>query len=121
MRKHTIVLLGLLLSASCQKFAEGKQMFYDLLALRGQIATEFHEQDINIEISNGRHIIVTFQNSMLNSAARDVKQKRATDVAAFVTSHYKHPVDSVTTVFASKRGSWTVSDKYPVRLTASTK
>jgi hypothetical protein len=113
MHKRVGTLLGiLLLCASCQKFAEGRQMFHDILALRDQIATEFHEEVGNVTINNGNRLSVTFINSPLNSAGDDAKQKRADAVAAFVMSHYKHPVSSVVTHFASKSGPVSVSESY---------
>jgi hypothetical protein len=63
MIKRIVVVLGLLvLCASCQKFAEGRQMFRDLLALRDQLATEFHEKSVDLTIGNGQ-ITVKFINS----------------------------------------------------------
>src|SRR5205085_7655363 len=113
MHKPVAASLGiLLLCASCQKFAEGRQMFHDLLALRDQIATEFHEEVGNVTINNGNRISVIFINSPLNAAGDDAKQKRADAVAAFVISHYKHPVSSVVTHFSSKSGPVSVGESY---------
>src|SRR5205823_13790275 len=54
MHKRVSALLGiLLLCASCQKFAEGRQIFHDLLALRDQLATRFNEKVVDVSISGG--------------------------------------------------------------------
>ncbi len=105
MIKRLAVFLGVLaVCASCQKFAEGRQMFHDLLTLRDQLTTQFHEKVVDVNISSGGKVTVKFINSPLNSAAREVKQKRADEVAAFVISHFKRPVTSVATQFVSEAG-----------------
>src|SRR5882672_11177038 len=93
------------LCASCQKFAEGRQMFRELLTLRDQLATEFHEQVGNVNLSTNGRITISFINSPLNSRIVEEKQKRADEVAAFVAKHYNHPLTSVTTTFASQKGA----------------
>src|SRR5205809_5175394 len=103
MNKRAALLLCLLaLCASCQKFAEGRQMFRDLLALRDQIAAAFHEQVGNVNLTTGSRMTISFINSPLNTRSAEEKQKRADEVAAFVASHYHHPLGAVTTVFVSQ-------------------
>jgi hypothetical protein len=97
---------------SCQKFAEGRQIFRDLLALRDAVASEFHEKVVDVNISTGDRLTVKFIDSPLNSQSREAKQKRADEVAAFVTSHYKHPVSSVSTQFVSKAGPAAVEETF---------
>ena len=108
-KRMTWPLVLLALSASCQKFAEGRQMFRDMLVLRDQIAAQFHEQNVGINASTGGRITVTFTNSPLNSATGAEKQKRADEVAAFVISHYKQPVTTVSTAFVTAKGGLGVS------------
>ena len=104
------MLLGALaLCASCQKFAEGRQMFHDLLALRDQLGKQFSEKVVDVNISGGNRIMVKFINSPLQSASREEKQKRADDVSAFVKSHYQHHVSIVSTQFVAKEGAVSVS------------
>src|ERR1041385_2255609 len=113
MHKRVGTLLGiLLLCASCQKFAEGRQMFRDILTLRDQVAAEFHETVGNVNVSNGQRVTITFIDSPLSAAGAAAKQQRADAVAAFVMSHYKHPVSSVVTSFVSKTGPVSVGDSY---------
>ena len=113
MHKRLALFLGiLLLCASCQKFAEGRQMFRDILALRDQVATEFHETVGNVNISSGQRVTIEFIDSPLNSAGKEAKQQRADAVAAFVMSHYKHPVSTVVTSFTSKTGPVSFSESY---------
>src|SRR5205823_5693991 len=113
MHKRVSALLGiLLLCASCQKFAEGRQIFHDLLALRDQIATRFNEKVVDVNISGGDRLTVKFINSPLRSARREEKQQRADDVSAFVKSHYQHHVSVVSTQFVSKSGPVAVNETF---------
>jgi len=95
-----LALVGLCIS--CEKFAEGRQMFRELLALRDEITKEFHESEVDITISTDNRMKVSFINSPLGSQGRDEKQKRADAVAAFAAAHYKHPLSAVTTVFVQR-------------------
>src|SRR5712692_5066806 len=79
-------------------------MFRDLLALRDQIMTEFHEKVVDVNIANGNHMTVKFINSPLNSRSHEEKQQRADAVAAFVAKHYKRPLSSVSIQFVSQPG-----------------
>ncbi len=104
LKRVTWLLLVVALCASCQKFAEGRQMFRELLALRDQIAKEFDEKVVDLNITNGNRMTVKFTNSPLNSRSREEKQQRADAVAAFVAKHYSKPLSSVATQFVSKKG-----------------
>ena len=84
-------------------------MFRELLALRDQIASEFHESVVDVNVASGNRMTIKFINSPLTSAGREDKQKRADEVAAFVVKHYKHPLSSVSTVFVSQAGGAGVS------------
>ena len=103
-RRTAVVLAAVALLISCQKFAEGKQLFRDLLTLRDQLSTHFQEKDVDLNISTGGRVTVKFKNSPLNSATHEAKQKRADEVAAFVIANSKHPVTTVSTEFATQRG-----------------
>jgi hypothetical protein len=93
------------LSVSCQKFAEGRQMFQELLALRDQIMSEFHERVVDVNIANGNRLTVKFIDSPLSSHSRQEKQQRADAVAAFVARHYKRSLSSVSTQFVTQSGN----------------
>ena len=103
-KRFALGLALLALCVSCQKFAEGRQMFRDLLTLREQIAREFHESQVDIKVMNGNRMTVSFINSHLGTQSRDEKQKLADAVAAFAATHYKHPLSAVTTVFVQRAG-----------------
>src|SRR5512137_3026637 len=92
----------LALCVSCQKFAEGRQMFRELLSLRDDVVKEFHETNVDVNVMNGGRVRVVFINSPLQAQSSEEKQKRADAVAAFVTAHYKHPLKSVVTVFSKQ-------------------
>ncbi len=102
----------LVVCTSCQKFAEGRQVFRELLALRDQVAAQFQEKVVDVKISTGGALTVTFVNSPLNSATREAKQKRADEVAEFVISRYKRPVPSVSTQFSSGAGAVRVEETF---------
>lgn len=101
-KRMTWILVLAALCASCQKFAEGRQMFRELLALRDQIATEFHETVSDVNVTNGNRMTVKFIDSPFNSRSREEKQRRADAVAAFVARHYKQPLASVSVQFVSQ-------------------
>lgn len=100
------------LSISCQKFAEGKETFRELLSLRDQVAQHFHEQVVDVSTTANGRMTIKFVNSPLNAAPHEVKQKRADEVAAFVTDHYRHPLSSVATQFVSKKGPASVEETF---------
>src|SRR5438477_8402422 len=96
-RQLALVLAAFALCASCQKFAEGKQMFRELLALRDQVATQFGEKVTDISVEKDGSMRMRFVNSPFAGATAAEKQKRADAVASFVAAHYKrHRVPSVT-------------------------
>jgi len=108
-RRVTWLLVVVGLCVSCQKFAEGRQMFRELLALRDQITTEFHEKVVDVNIGNGNRMTVKFINSPFSSRSHEEKQQRADAVAAFVAEHYKQPVSSVSIQFVSQASGAGVS------------
>jgi hypothetical protein len=97
-----LLLFAAALCLSCQKFAEGRQMFRELLTLRDQIAAEFHEKVVDVSIVNGDRMVVKLINSPLNDRSAEEKQQRADAVAAFVAVHYKKPLSRVSTQFVSQ-------------------
>lgn len=112
MRHATLLLLLLAISTSCQKFAEGREMFRELLALRDQVAREFHEKVVDVNVTPDGHMTVKFKNSPLRGRSRAEKQQRADAVAAFVTKHYPHHLLSVTTRFVPADGGDDAQDSY---------
>jgi hypothetical protein len=75
-----------------------------MMVLREQIATQFHEARVQVNVIDGGIVVVTFINSPLNGASSAEKQKRADEVAAFVIKNCKHEVRGVRTFFVSKSG-----------------
>jgi|GEM_PF-963672 len=103
--KRALWLLALLaLCASCRKVAEGQRLFRDMMVLRRQIATRFHEARVQVNVIDGGTVVVTFINSPLNSASPEEKQKRADEVAAFVMKNCRQQVREVRTFFVAKSG-----------------
>ena len=112
-RRALWLLVFLALCASCQKVAEGQRLFRDMMALRGQIATQFHEARVQVNVIGSGTVVVTFINSPLNGAPPEEKQKRADEVASFVMKHSTHQVPEVRTFFVSQSGgSVTALDRY---------
>ena len=112
MSKRALLLAALVLCASCQKFAEGRQLFHqfhDFTALRDQIAAQFNEKQVYVNYSAGAIVSVQLINSPLLSASPEEKQRRADDVAVFVANHCKYPVSKVTTFFVARSASTGVS------------
>lgn len=95
---------ALALCASCQKFVEGQRLFRDMMVLRGQIAAQFHEDRVQVNVIKQGTVVVTFINSPLRTASVNEKQKRADDVAAFVMKNVKQPVPEVRTFFVTQAG-----------------
>ena len=98
------LLASLTLCASCQKFVEDQRLFRDMMALRKQIATQFHEPRVQVNVIDNGTVVVTFINSPLNGASSEEKQKRADEVAAFVMKHCTHQVPEVRSFFVSQPG-----------------
>ena len=105
MSKRALLLAALVLCASCQKFAE----FHDFMALRDQIAGQFNEKQVYVNYSTGAIVSVQLINSPLLSASAEEKQRRADEVAVFVTNHCKYPVSKVTTFFIARSAGTGVS------------
>ena len=103
-----------------ENFAEGRLMFRELLALRDQIAKEFHEKVVDVSIRNSDRMTVKFINSPLSTRSREEKQQRADAVADFVARHYKRPVSSVSIQFVSEGGAAAVAETYAGRLSPKT-
>ena len=104
-KRAMLLFLVAALCVSCEKFAEGRLSFRELLALRDQIETEFKDKVGDVNISSNQRMTVKFIGSPLNSRTRDEKQQRADAVAAFVVARYKHPITSVSVQFASEGGA----------------
>lgn len=87
-----------------------------MMVLRGQIATQFHEARVQVNVIDKGTVVVTFINSPLGSASSAQKQKRADEVAAFVMKNCKRPVPRVRIFFVSQPdgvgGSVTGLDRY---------
>jgi len=116
MSKRALWLLACLaLCASCRKVIEGQRLFRDMMVLRGQIAEQFHEARVQVNVIGNGTVVVSFINSPLNAASAEEKQKRADEVAAFVIKNCKHQVPEVRTFFVSQSGgggSVTRLDRY---------
>lgn len=108
-RRAFWLLVSLALCASCQKAA----LFRDMMALRDQIAAQFQEARVQVNVINKGTVVVTFINSRLNGASPEEKQKRADEVAAFVMKHSTRPIPEVRTFFVTQSGgSVTGLDRY---------
>ena len=92
------------LCASCQKIVEGQRLFRDMMVLRNQIAAQFHEARVQVNVIGNGTVVVTFINSPLHRASAEEKQKRADEVAAFVMKNCNHQVPEVRTFFVAQSG-----------------
>ena len=83
----TLVTLGfLVLLAGCS--GEDIQAVQDLVPLQEQLAAEYGESSITVEIEDGNTLGVTFANSSSNGLARDRKAEQAREIASFVCENY---------------------------------
>jgi len=99
-RRALWFLACLVLCASCRKFGE----FREMMVLRDQIAAEFHEARVQVNVIDHGTVVVTLINSPLKSASTEEKQKRADDVATFVMKNCKRQVPLVRVFFVSQSG-----------------
>lgn len=106
------VVAAVALFASCQKWAEHQRLFRDMMALRGDIATEFHEAQVQVNVINKGTVVVSFINSALNAASSEEKQKRADAVAAFVMKRHQVPEVRIFFIAQSEGGSVTRLDRF---------
>jgi hypothetical protein len=80
-----------LASLTCLALAGcGKQLtaLNEIRALQEQIAKQYGEKGVNVNLNNDRYLTVTFINSPLNSKSSEERAQRAQDTASFVTMHY---------------------------------
>jgi hypothetical protein len=81
------VTLGfLVLLAGCS--GAGIQAVQDLVLLQEQLAAEYGESNIRVEIEDGNTLGVTFVSSSSNGFAGDRKAEQAREVASFVCENY---------------------------------
>jgi hypothetical protein len=81
-----IIWLLLMLSLfACQDMFKGMG---EMMALQQKLAQEFNTQNIAIKITNGTHLVVTFQNSPIADLAKVEQKAQARQVAMFVRDHY---------------------------------
>lgn len=85
-----------------------------MMVLKDQIAAQFHENRVQVNVIGEGTVVVSFINSPLNSASSEEKQKRADEVAAFVMKNCKRPVPEVRVFFTtlSDGGSVTRLDRF---------
>ncbi|HEV7684817.1 MAG TPA: hypothetical protein VGO68_22090 [Pyrinomonadaceae bacterium] len=81
----SVVLLCLLLLAGCGKLTKS---LGELSQLQTDVAKEFKEKDVGVNLSNGTSLSITFVNSLLNSQEAEQRAIRARRTAQFVTKHY---------------------------------
>jgi hypothetical protein len=79
------LLLCFLPLAGCAKLTKS---LGELSQLRNDIAKEFKEKEVGVNLSNGTSLSITFVNSLLNSQEAEQRAQRAGRTAQFVTKHY---------------------------------
>lgn len=100
----TAVALGfLVLLAGCS--GAGLQAVQDLVPLQEQLAAEYGESNIRVEIEDGNTLGVKFVSSPSNGLAGDRKAERAREVAPFVCENYASlgTVDEVWVAFEIRK------------------
>jgi hypothetical protein len=83
----TMATLGfLVLLAGCS--GAGIQAVQDLVPLQEQLAAEYGESNIGVEIEDGNTLGVTFVSSSSDGLAGDRKAEQAREIASFVCENY---------------------------------
>ena len=80
-----LVLLLCLLPAGCKQVVA---TLGDMSKLQAAIGKEYHEKNVNINLSNSSVLTVTFINSPLNDQSVAPRLERAQRTAQFVVTHY---------------------------------
>ncbi len=100
------VILSLCIDAvGCTDVKEIPQSFKELSSLRSQVIEKFHEADVSLNLSKGRHLMVSLVNSPLKQLSKTEKQLKAREIASFVAKSYKgkEVLDSVSVVFLVRK------------------
>jgi hypothetical protein len=81
----TLLLLCLLVAGCVGQLAKS---LVEISRLQGELAKEYGEKSVNVNLNNSTSLIVTFINSPLNAKSSQDRAKRAGETAAFVSSRY---------------------------------
>jgi len=103
-----------LLEAGCAKLK-------DLAPLRDQLIKQYHQQNVEVTLTNGNVLDIGFINSEFNALGAEQKEAKAREIAIFAKGHYAsiEGIDTVRIAFVT-RNSYVVinlesADKYDFR------
>ena len=88
-----LILLALgyvLLEAGCAQLK-------DLASLRDQLIKQYHQQNVEVKLTNGNALNIKFINSEFNALGAEQKEAKAREIANFVKGHCAS-IDGVETV-----------------------
>src|SRR5579859_6373162 len=94
-----LVLVTIMLAGCAQGLA---QEFADMSSLHDQLVQNYHHNDIDVRITNGNRIDISFVNSGFNNLPTHAeKQARAREIAQFVKDRYAgiSHIDTITVSF----------------------
>jgi predicted PilT family ATPase len=60
----------------------------DLIPLRQELINQFHQENLELTVQNGKILNITFINSEFNALEQSQKKEKAREIAAFAKSHY---------------------------------
>jgi hypothetical protein len=91
------LLLPCLLGAGCAQVVKSLR---EISKLQAAIVKEFGDKDVNVNLSNGDTLIITFINSPLNDKSPEERAKRAEQTAELVKQNYPtNQVDEIWVTF----------------------
>ena len=103
-----------LLEAGCAKLK-------DLAPLRDQLIKQYHQQNVEVTLTNGNVLDIGFINSEFNALGAEQKEAKAREIAIFAKGHYAsiEGIDTVRIAFVT-RNSYVVinlesTNKYDFR------
>src|SRR5262245_17361323 len=112
-----LILLALgfvLLEAGCAKLK-------DLAPLRDRLINQYHQQNVEVALTNGNVLDIGFINSEFNALGAEQKEAKAREIAIFAKGHYAsiEGIDTVRIAFVTRNNYVVIimesADKYDFR------
>ena len=71
---------------ACQDLFKGMG---EMMVLQQKLAQEFNTQNISVNLSNGKHLSLTFHNTLFAELPESEQAFKAREIALFVQDHYE--------------------------------
>jgi hypothetical protein len=66
----------------------GCAQFKELVSLRTHLIEQYHQDNVEVKIANGKALYIGFINSEFNALDGEQKKVKAREIASFVKGHY---------------------------------